>query len=76
MGNNGQPWRILSADIQDGIDYEVRREIVNMKIAEKISEMFKDGVRDPTEEEIIELRQLAASRNQVGIQVKNQALVL
>jgi hypothetical protein len=63
MPKDTQPFRIRSANLQDGIDYEVRREIVNMKISEKVAEMFKDGLHyKPSEEDIAELRRLAASR--------------
>jgi hypothetical protein len=58
-----KPLRIRSANLKEGIDYEVKREIINMQISEKVSEMFKDETYAlPTEEDIAELRRLAASR--------------
>ncbi|MDR1089063.1 MAG: hypothetical protein LBL23_07325 [Coriobacteriales bacterium] len=49
--------------LQDGIDYEVKREIVNMKISEKTSKRFKNEVFEkPSDEDIAELQRLAASR--------------
>jgi hypothetical protein len=55
--------KIRSANLQDGIEYEVKRELVNMKISKKVSEMCKNGsYRNPSESDLAELRQLAASR--------------
>jgi hypothetical protein len=41
MSKNTQPLKIRSANLQDGIDYEVKREIANMKISKKVAEMMK-----------------------------------
>jgi hypothetical protein len=63
MTKGTQPLIIRSADLQEGIEYEVKREIVNMKIAKKIDKMHKDGsLYNPSDEDIAELRQLVASR--------------
>jgi hypothetical protein len=54
---------IRSASLKDGIDYEVARELVNMQISEKVSELVKNGTyENPSEADIAELRALAASR--------------
>jgi hypothetical protein len=54
--------RIRSANIQAGIDYEVRRERINKKIGDKIAAIRADNGRMPNEVEMQELRSLAASR--------------
>jgi hypothetical protein len=55
--------RIRSANLQEGIDYEVACELVNMRMSKKISELVKNGTYDnPSEADIAELRALAASR--------------
>ena len=51
------------ADLQDGIDFEIERERVNMLIAEKMSKMEENGTLDsPTDEDLAELRSLEALR--------------
>jgi hypothetical protein len=63
MSQNTHPLKIRSANLQAGIEYEVKREIVNMKISEKASEIFKNEVFEkPSDEDIAELQRLAASR--------------
>jgi hypothetical protein len=55
--------RIRSANMQDGIDYEVRREHINAKMSQKMADIMSGGeYRKPTDEELAELRALAASR--------------
>jgi hypothetical protein len=63
MTGKSQPLIIRSADLQAGIEYEVKREIVNMKISDKVAEMCEKGTYlNPSKEDLAELRRLAASR--------------
>ncbi|MEG1097817.1 MAG: hypothetical protein RSA89_03615 [Raoultibacter sp.] len=54
---------LRSANLQDGIDFEIARERVNMMIAQKISDMRDKGtLLDPSIEDKAELRSLEALR--------------
>jgi hypothetical protein len=54
---------IRSANLQEGIDYEVACELVNMRISKKVAELVKAGTYDnPSEADMAELRALVASR--------------
>lgn len=55
--------KLKSADLQDGIDYEISQERVNMMIAGRIGEMSRAGrLLNPTSEDLAELRRLEALR--------------
>lgn len=54
---------LRSADLQDGIDFEVGRERVNLMVAKKIRQMSEAGtLYHPTDEDLAELRRLEALR--------------
>lgn len=54
---------LRSADLQDGIDFEIARERINLMIAKRIREMNEAGrLTSPSEEDATELRKLEALR--------------
>lgn len=54
---------LRSANLQDGIEYEIEHERVSMLIAKKIRAMAEGGtLASPSAEDIAELRELEARR--------------
>lgn len=57
------PAVLKCANLQDGIDFEIERERIGMRIAERIAMMNKAGrLFSPSDEDLAELRRLEALR--------------
>ena len=60
-------FKIQSANLEDGIVYEVAREHINMQISQKVAEMDRKGTSDnPSDADIAELRSLVERRDSLG----------
>jgi hypothetical protein len=56
-------YKIRSANMQEGIDYEVRRESINLQLSRKLASFRQmHPGKALTEQELKELRHLVASR--------------
>lgn len=54
---------LKSANLQPGIDYEIRQERIGMQIAKKIAEMSRAGrLGSPNEDDLAEIRRLETLR--------------